>query len=93
MGEGARLRSPRWNVFEISWPKDSSLLLRAIHSPFYWRISKKTILSSGLKNPDKKFTDPRSRDSCENLLIQETKADVKSLLIQEASTGVKSFLF
>jgi hypothetical protein len=34
--------------------KDLSLLLHAIHSPFYWRISKKTILFSGLKNPDKK---------------------------------------
>jgi hypothetical protein len=31
-----------------------SLLVHAIYSPFYWRILKKTILFSGLKNPYKK---------------------------------------
>jgi hypothetical protein len=34
--------------------KDSSLLLHAIHSPFYWKILKKTILFSGFKNHYKK---------------------------------------
>jgi hypothetical protein len=29
--------------------KDSGLLLRTIHSPFYWRILQKTILFSGFK--------------------------------------------
>ena len=29
---------------DINSTKDSSLLLYAIHSPFYWRILKKTIL-------------------------------------------------
>jgi hypothetical protein len=39
---------------DINLAKDSSLLLHAIHSPFYWRILKKTILFSGYKNPCKK---------------------------------------
>jgi hypothetical protein len=30
---------------------NSSLLLHAIHSPFYWWILKKLILFSGFKNP------------------------------------------
>ncbi len=33
---------------------NSSLLLHAIHSPFYWRILKKPILFYGFKNPFKK---------------------------------------
>ncbi len=36
------------------WTKDSSLLLHAIHGLFYWRISQKTRLSSGFKNPHTK---------------------------------------
>jgi hypothetical protein len=35
------------NIYLI---KDSSLLLHAIPSPFYWRILKKSILLSGFKN-------------------------------------------
>jgi hypothetical protein len=34
--------------------KDSSLFLHAIHSPFYRRILKRTILYSGFNNPYKK---------------------------------------
>jgi hypothetical protein len=33
---------------DINLTKDSSLLVHAIHSPFYWR---KTILFSGFKDP------------------------------------------
>jgi hypothetical protein len=33
--------------------KDSSLWLHAIHSPFYWRILKKTTLFFGFKNTKK----------------------------------------
>ncbi len=39
---------------DISLTKDSSLLLHAIHSTFYWLILKKTILYSGFNNPVKK---------------------------------------
>ncbi len=34
---------------------DSSILFHAIHSPFYWRILKKTILLCGLKFLTKKI--------------------------------------
>jgi hypothetical protein len=36
---------------DINLTKDLSLLPHAIHSSFYWRILKKTILLSGFKNP------------------------------------------
>jgi hypothetical protein len=39
---------------DINLTKSSSLLLLAIHSAFYWRILKKTILFSGFKIPYKK---------------------------------------
>jgi hypothetical protein len=41
----------RWNSWTFNLTKDLSLLLHAIHSPFYWRIWRKTILFSGFKNP------------------------------------------
>jgi hypothetical protein len=47
-------RKPEIEFLDISLAKDSSLLLRAIHSPSYWRILKKTILYFGFKNPYKK---------------------------------------
>jgi hypothetical protein len=40
---------------DINLANDSRLLLHAIHSPFYWRILKETILFSGFKNPCKKI--------------------------------------
>jgi hypothetical protein len=40
---------------DINLSKDSSLLLLAIHRPFYWRIFKKTILHCGFHNPYKKI--------------------------------------
>jgi hypothetical protein len=49
---------PQMEFFEINFTKDSSLLPHAIHSPFYWRILKKTILYSGFNNPCK---NPRTR--------------------------------
>ncbi len=47
-----------WSEMEfldISLQKTSSLLLHGIHSPFYWRILKKTMLYSGIKNTCKKL--------------------------------------
>jgi hypothetical protein len=41
---------------DISFTKDSSLVLHAIHSPFYWRILKKPIRYSGFNNPYKNST-------------------------------------
>jgi hypothetical protein len=46
---------PEMELLDICLTKDSSLLLHAIHSPFYWRILKKTILFSGIKIFTKKF--------------------------------------
>ncbi len=36
--------------FDTNLIKDLSLLLHAIHNPFYWRILKKPILFSGFEN-------------------------------------------
>ncbi len=47
-------RRPEMEFLDINLTKDSSLLLSAIHIPFYWRILKKTILFSGLKILTKK---------------------------------------
>jgi hypothetical protein len=49
---------------EINFTKDASLLLRCIHSPFCWRIWKKTILYSGFNNPYKK--NPRNKKTRKN---------------------------
>jgi hypothetical protein len=37
-------------LFDINLTKDSSLLLHAIHIPFYWLILKKTIIITQLHN-------------------------------------------
>jgi hypothetical protein len=49
----------------ISFTKDSSLLLHAIHSHFYWQVLKKTMLFSGFKNPFKKIRETRKLDFVE----------------------------
>ena len=46
-------RYPEMEVLDISLTKDSILFPHAAHSPFYWRILKKTILFSSFKNPYK----------------------------------------
>jgi hypothetical protein len=48
---------------DINLTKDSNLLLHAIHSAFYWRILKKTILFSGFQNPYKKICETRKLKS------------------------------
>ncbi len=44
---------------DINLTKDSSHLLRDIHSSFYWLILKKTTLYSGFNNPYKKICETR----------------------------------
>jgi hypothetical protein len=44
-----------WHQFN----KRLSLLLYAIHCPFYWQILKKSLLFSGFKNPPKKIRETR----------------------------------
>jgi hypothetical protein len=46
---------------DINLTKDSSLLPRTIHSPFYCRILQKAIFFSGFKNPHKK--NPRKQEN------------------------------
>jgi hypothetical protein len=41
------LMKAEMEFLDINLTKDSSLLLHSIHSPFYWRILKNTILYSG----------------------------------------------
>jgi hypothetical protein len=45
---------PEVEFLDISFTKNSTLLLNDVQSRFYWRIFKKTILFSGFKNPNKK---------------------------------------
>jgi hypothetical protein len=53
--------------------KDSSLLLRAIHSLFYWRILKKSMLFSGFKCPYKKIRETRKLESVHEYHFVERK--------------------
>jgi hypothetical protein len=53
-GLGIVARLLRWNSWTSNFTKDSSLLLHAIHSSFYWQILKKTILFFGFKPQNKK---------------------------------------
>jgi hypothetical protein len=47
----------------INSTKDSSLLLPDIHSHFYWKVLKKTMLFSGFKIPFKKICETRRLES------------------------------
>ncbi len=55
--------TPELEFLDINWTKDSSLLLHDIHSPFYWRMIKKTILFSGFKNPYKNIREAKKIES------------------------------
>jgi hypothetical protein len=48
---------------DISLSKDSSILLHAVHSPFYLRILQKTIFYSGFKNPHEEIRETRKLES------------------------------
>jgi hypothetical protein len=50
-------------VWDSNLTKESSLLLHAIHSPFYWRILKKTILYSSFKYTYKKICETKKIES------------------------------
>jgi hypothetical protein len=62
--EGLRVTTrPEMEFTDINLTKDLSLLLYAIHSLFYWRILKKSILFSGFKNPYRKIRKTRKLQS------------------------------
>jgi hypothetical protein len=48
---------------DINFTKVLSFFLYAVHSPFYWRILKKTKLFSGLKKNYKKIRETRKLES------------------------------
>jgi hypothetical protein len=54
---------PRGGILGHQFTKESSLLLHAIHSPFYWRILKKIILYSDFNNPYKKICETKKPES------------------------------
>jgi hypothetical protein len=53
----------RDGILGLQFNKSSSFLLHAIHSPFYWRILKKTILFSGFKNSYKTIRETTKLES------------------------------
>ena len=63
LGNLVLLKFPETEFLDINFTKDSSLLLQAIHSPFYSRILKKTILFLGFKNPYEKICETRKLES------------------------------
>jgi hypothetical protein len=71
--------------------KDLSLFLHAIHSPFYWRILKKTILFSGYKNPYKKCTKQENKGLFMNSILEKGKIRVenqtKTRVLKDSSLG------
>ncbi len=60
-------------LLNIKLTKELSLLLHAIHSPFYGRILKKTILFSGFLSPCKTIRETRELESINALLFVEWK--------------------
>jgi hypothetical protein len=56
---------------DMNLTKDSSLLLHAIHSLFYWRILKKTLLYSGFKTPNRKKRETRKLEFIHELHFVE----------------------
>ncbi len=73
--------SSEMEFLDINLTKDSRLLKsfgHAIHSPFYWRILKKSILFSGLKNPHKNSAKPENSRLCMNSILQNGKMRVEN---------------
>ncbi len=67
--------STEMELLDINVTKDSRFLLHAIHSPFYWRILKKTILFSGFKNSHKKICKTRKLESIHERKYKGRKLD------------------
>ncbi len=62
-GQDRSVCKTEMEFLDINLTKDLSLLLHAVHSPFYRRISKKTILFSGFENHYKKIRETRKLKS------------------------------
>jgi hypothetical protein len=68
----------KMKFLDISFTKDSSLLLHAIHSPFYWWILKKIILLSSFKNPYQKFAKQEASTLFKNRILLNGKLRVEN---------------
>jgi hypothetical protein len=68
-----RRANPEIEFLDIVLIKDSSLLVPAIHCPFYWRILNKIVLFSAFKNSYTKIRETRKLES-----IHETRQKLES---------------
>ncbi len=68
------------------------LLLHAIHSSFYWRIFKQTILFSGFKNPYKKIRETRKLESIHEKHFVERKNEGRKPDIENSSLKRLEFM-
>jgi hypothetical protein len=64
-----RRANPEIEFLDIVLIKDSSLLVPAVHCPFYWRILNKTILFSGFKNSYEKIRETRILESIHDIMF------------------------
>ncbi len=74
-------RTPEMEFLDTILTKGPSLLLHAIHSPFFWRIlnkAKKTILFSAFKNPGKKSAKQENWSIFMNSFLQNRKIRVEN---------------
>jgi hypothetical protein len=78
-GRKVRYFLPEMEFLDSNLTKDSRLLIYAIHRPFYWRILKKTILYSGLKNTYKKIRETRKLDTINESPFVEWKNEGRKL--------------
>jgi hypothetical protein len=60
-------------LLDMNLTRESSLLLSAIHSPFYWRYLKKTIFYSGNFNTYNKIREIRKLESIHEQHFVERK--------------------
>jgi hypothetical protein len=61
---------------DINMTIDTSLLIHAIYSPFYWRVLKKTIL--WFKNTYKKYAKKENSGPCMNTILWNGKLSAEN---------------
>jgi hypothetical protein len=69
MFEAAAIAYPEMEFLDINCTKDSSLLLHAIHSAFYWRILKKKYYSLVLKILTEKSAKQENSSTSMNIIL------------------------
>jgi hypothetical protein len=76
--EREKTTCPEMEFLDLKLTKDSSLLLPAINSRFYWRILKKTIFHSGFNNPYQKIPEIGKFESIHEQYFVERKMRVEN---------------